>query len=135
MNNIERSLLKDRSNSKVNGSVYIGFQGENEHTENNHLREARTPLPINDEDDTRDEETVEYEKCAISYQFTNLTFLRLIVMILLASFAVFSIMYLALPLAQERGTSDVTAPLTVTVCGATGLDDTAFTDFEHLGNL
>ena len=107
---------------KGKGLDNMGFQGEDEHIENQHSREAITPLPINEEDDTRDA-AAKYEQCATSYQviFTNLAFLRLFVMILLSSFAVFSILYLMPPLAQERGASDVTASLTVTVCGATEL--------------
>ena len=66
-------------------------------------------------------ETLKYEQCTTSYQIilTNIAFIRLFVMMMLASFAVFSILYLMPPLAQERGASDVTASLTVTVCGAT----------------
>ena len=97
------------------------FKVKMEHIENQQTRETVTPLPMNAEDSIRDK-TAKYEQCTTSYQtiFTNLTFLRLFVMILLASFAVFSILYLMPPLAQERGASDVTASLTVTICGATG---------------
>ena len=66
-------------------------------------------------------ETMKYEHCMTSYQviFTNVAFIRLFIMMMLASFAVFSILYLMPPLAKEWGASEVTASLTVTVSGAT----------------
>ena len=67
---------------KGEGFDNMGFQGENEQVENQHSREAITPLAVNEEDGTRDE-TAKYEQCTTSYQviFTNLAFLRLFVMI------------------------------------------------------
>ena len=94
-----------------------GFENENSCSENRTLEEKPVSVVKSYIYGT---ETLKYEQCSTSYQIilTNLAFIRLFFMMMLASFSVFSILYLMPPLAQERGASDVTASLTVTVSGA-----------------
>ena len=105
--------------SKPHGAqVNLGFENEDNCSEIRALEEEPVSVVKSYIYGT---ETLKYEQCSTSYQIilTNLAFIRLFFMMMLASFAVFSILYLMPPLAQERGASDVTASLTVTVCGAT----------------
>ena len=97
--------------------VNLGFENEDNCLDNQTLEE--NPISVV-KSYIYGTETLKYEQCSTSYQIilTNLAFIRLFFMMMLASFAVFSILYLMPPLAQERGASDVTASLTVTVSGA-----------------
>ena len=67
-------------------------------------------------------ETLKNDQCSASYQIilTNFAFIRLFVMMMLAlPSQCLGTLYLMPPLARERGASEVTASLTVTISGAT----------------
>ena len=110
------------SNTK-NGHINLGFNDDDNHitvTDHRHAEEKSPPVVKNYVNGV---ETMKYEQCTTSYQviLTNVAFIRLFVMMILASFAVFSILYVMPPLATEWGASEVTASLTVTVSGGSEL--------------
>ena len=114
---------KEITLSTKTGHINLGFKDDYNHiTVTDHKNAEEIPSPVV-KNYVYGVETMKYEQCTTSYQIilTNVAFIRLFVMMILASFAVFSILYVMPPLATEWGASEVTASLTVTVSGGSEL--------------
>ena len=102
---------------------YGGFEAENKHGDQDNNAENLNQVA---KDYAIGKEAIKNENCSTFFQsyrdiLTNVAFLRQLIMMLLASFSAYSILYLTPPLAKEWGASEVTASLTVTAAGGTEL--------------